>query len=143
MSARQESSPSGNPFAWVKCGHPSMPTGPEECVTCLKLQNAEMLSAFEYIKGRLTLGGAQEKACEMLRKYAVNRKCATCQRPSLLPMNEDGTCRHCSGDATNQVPVVESRFCGKYLVGSTEYLPLRCEREIGHDGDCGEKRKGD
>ena len=50
MGAKQESSTSGNPFAWVKCGHPSMPTGPEECVTCLRAEVERLKAACEKLQ---------------------------------------------------------------------------------------------
>jgi hypothetical protein len=61
MSAKQESSPSGNPFAWARCGHPSMPTGPEECVTCLKLQVRALQAVAEAAKSAL---GCCDYGCE-------------------------------------------------------------------------------
>lgn len=50
----------GNPFAWVKCGHPTLPEKQEDCYVCMNLQLSEWRKVGEGLKADIMESLAQE-----------------------------------------------------------------------------------
>jgi hypothetical protein len=130
-------------------GCPSLPDGerkPWVAVRLLQTENAKLRAEVVHHVTALKAANALLDKVAAEREDALLQVCAMREvvkwAREVVPMIEDHyhTEQAELENALAKLDGIEKPACGKHLLGSTEYLPKRCEFSSGHSGDCAEKQ---